>query len=118
MDRLRRVARGEYKEQFSEERLADAIAMCQRDWSHSAESSGSMPSDGSRQWLPHELAAKMRADGKRAAVVPDIPDVPGVPRRMPMASPESFDASPAAKPAPFESVFAHAGQIRAARAGA
>jgi len=102
LDRLRRVARGEYQEQFSEERLADAMAMCQRDWSHFAASSGAMPSDGSRQWLPHELAAKMRADGKRAAVVPGVPG--GRPR--PLVSPESFDASPAAKPPPM-SQFAH-----------
>ena len=103
LDRLRRVARGEFKEQFSEERLADAIAMCQRDWSHFATSSGAMPIDGSRQWLPHELAAKMRAAGKRAALVPGVPA--GRPR--PLVSPEPFDATPAARPPPMNQ-FAHA----------
>ena len=102
LDRLRRVARGEFKEQFSEERLADAIAMCQRDWSHFAASSGAMPSDGSRQWLPHELAAKMRADGKRGAAVPGVREG----HRRPLVFPEAFDASPAAAPPPMNQ-FAH-----------
>ena len=103
LDRLRRVARGEFKEQFSAERLADAIAMCQRDWSHFASSCGAMPSDGHRQWLPHGLAAKMRADGKRSVVVHGVPGGRG---GSPVSA-ESFDASPDVAPPPMNQ-FAHA----------
>ena len=61
--KFRQVRAGPYAEQFSEARLADAIAMCKRDWSHFSKSCGALPADGSRQWMPHQLAAEMRRRG-------------------------------------------------------
>ena len=40
--------------------MADAVAMTKRDWGHFQGRKGSMPADGSRQWLPHELAAELQ----------------------------------------------------------
>ena len=59
MQKFRSVMKGDYQEQFSAERLADAIAFCERDWQHFRGSGGELGAD----WkvLPHELAAKMQS---------------------------------------------------------
>ena len=72
---LRRVSAGDYSKQFPPERVADAIAMCQRDWGHFRQSKGAMPPN--LQWLPSELAAELRRLGLRHAVN-EVPDVPAV----------------------------------------
>ena len=51
---LRSVSKGPFAEQFSEERLSDAIAMCDRNWDHFKQSSGELPAWALR--LPQELA--------------------------------------------------------------
>jgi hypothetical protein len=58
-----------YKEQFSAERLADAMATCREDWDHFANSSGAYPSHGRRQWLPDQLAKTMFELGLRSLQV-------------------------------------------------
>ena len=70
LDKFRQVMSGAYKEQFSGERLADAIAMCKRDWAHFASSCSALPATGERQWLPDELAAEMRRRGLRGQRCP------------------------------------------------
>ena len=61
-----KVAHGPFKDQFSTQRLADAMALCDRCWGHFAAADGQMPADGSRQWLPRQLGAALRECGKRA----------------------------------------------------
>ena len=55
---FRSLTRGQYADQFSLERLADAIALCERDWQHFKDSEGELGPDWKR--LPHELAAELR----------------------------------------------------------
>ena len=55
---LRSVSRGPFAEQFSQGRLSDAIAMCERRWEHFAQSGGELPASALR--LPHELAEEVR----------------------------------------------------------
>ena len=57
---LRNATLGQFREQFSASRLADAIAVLEHNWDHFNDKA--MPPN--RKWLPHELAARMRADGK------------------------------------------------------
>ena len=56
LKKLRALTRGDFRDQFSAERLADAIAMCERNWEHFSESRAAMPADGRRLMLPHQLA--------------------------------------------------------------
>ena len=65
LKKLIQVTKGDWKEQFSAERLADAMALCRRDWAHFDNRPGSMPEDGSRSMLPRELGAALQAAGKR-----------------------------------------------------
>jgi hypothetical protein len=74
LKKLIQVTKGEFRAQFSKERLADAIALCQRDWPHFDNRLGSMPSDGRRSMLPRQLGAALLAAGKRQ---------PGVSRALP-----------------------------------
>ena len=60
---LTRVAKGPYREQFTVERLADAVAICRRDWTHFASIEGNLPPK--LQALPAELAEALRRTGKR-----------------------------------------------------
>ena len=53
------LRKSNYAEQLSSERLADAIAMCERDWQHFKDSEGERQAD--MMMLPHELAMKMKA---------------------------------------------------------
>ena len=71
---LQRVARGPYKEQFTADRLADAMAISRRDWNHFASIEGNLPPV--LQMLPAELAEALRRAGKRA--VGQIWGSPGV----------------------------------------
>ena len=59
------VTTGKFKEQFSPERMRDAMAINARDWDSFKDSSGKMPEDGSRSMLPDELIAIMRHRGVR-----------------------------------------------------
>ncbi len=74
IEKLTSASRGPYKEQFSAERLADALAMCRRDWGHFDSSPGKLQPH--ELWLPQELAQAMRQAGRR----PDqsVPSVPSV----------------------------------------
>ena len=64
LDKLTKATRSKLQEQFSGERLADAIATCRRDWAHFRSSPGKLkPED---KWLPAELAAAMREAGRRS----------------------------------------------------
>jgi hypothetical protein len=62
LEKLSKASRGPYKEQFSEARLADAMAMCKHQWQHFDSSGGKLGPHELR--LPAELAAQMRVDGK------------------------------------------------------
>ena len=53
------LTRGQYADQFSPEKLADAIAFCERDWQHFKDSEGELGPEWKR--LPHELAAELRS---------------------------------------------------------
>ena len=53
------LTRGHYADQFSPARLADAIALCERDWQHFKDSAGELGPDWKR--LPHELGAELRS---------------------------------------------------------
>ena len=57
LDKLEKLTKGNVKQQFSPERLADAIAICKKDWAHFANSSGTAPKK--RLWLPTQLALDM-----------------------------------------------------------
>ena len=68
---LRSVSKGPFAEQLSEERLSDAIAMCDRNWDHFKQSSGELPAWALR--LPHELAEvvlKKRSSQSQLSVLP------------------------------------------------
>ena len=60
LEKFHSLMRGQYADQFSPEKLADAIAFCERNWQHFRNSEGELGLD----WkiLPHELAAKMRSE--------------------------------------------------------
>ena len=75
IQKLNLLSKGKYAKQFPPERVADAIAMCQRKWDHFHTSSGAL--DPSLRRLPHELAAELQRCGLRHAVgvVPDVPEV-------------------------------------------
>ena len=55
---LRKAANGPYREQSSLGRLSDAIAACERNWSHFKNMPSALPPQA--LWLPSELAAEMR----------------------------------------------------------
>lgn len=59
LEKLVAATKGKYKEQFSAARLADAIAMCKREWKHFSNSSGKLTALEMR--LPHELAEAVRS---------------------------------------------------------
>jgi len=63
LKKLTAVTKGTYKEQFSAARLADALAICRRDWAHFDGRPCSLPAH--RRYLPHQLAAILRSAGKR-----------------------------------------------------
>ena len=66
LEKLQKATRGPFREQFSEQRMSDAIAMCKRQWDHFKESPGKLqPAD---VLLPSELAARMKQDGRRQSV--------------------------------------------------
>jgi hypothetical protein len=58
------VARGKYRDHFSASRLADAIAVCDRNWGHFNNGLGKLTEQ--QQWTPIQLARDMRAKGLRA----------------------------------------------------
>ncbi len=60
---LLKAKEGKFKDQFSPARLADAIAVCQGNWSHFHESAGALPAQ--RQLIPPELALNMQRRGLR-----------------------------------------------------
>ena len=68
LKKLVAATQGPYNEQFSENRLADAIAICKHEWSHFSTSGGRLQAD--RRWLPSELAAQMKHDGRRGLQSP------------------------------------------------
>jgi len=68
LQKLETATKGPFKHQFSQNRLADAIAMCQHQWSHFSTSGGRLQAD--RRWLPSELAAQMKQDGCRGLQSP------------------------------------------------
>ena len=61
---LEKLARGPWKEQFTTERLADALAVCRQDWSHFAQSAGAMPR--ARSMMPAALGKALASQGLRA----------------------------------------------------
>ena len=63
------LTKGLFAEQFSAERLADAMALCREDWKHFAHSTGAYPADGRRQWTPVQLAVCMLNHGQRGQQV-------------------------------------------------
>ena len=73
--KLNLLSKGQYAKQFPPERVADAIAMSERNWDHFRTSSGAL--HPSLQRLPHELAAELQRCGLRhvAGVVPEVPEV-------------------------------------------
>ena len=68
LKKLAQAMKGPFKEQFSQSRLADAIAICEHQWSHFSTSGGRLQAD--RRWLPSELAAQMKQDGRRGLQSP------------------------------------------------
>ena len=78
IQKLNSISTGQYAKQFPPERVADAIAMSERNWDHFRTSSGAL--DQSLQRLPHELAAELQHCGLRnvVGVVPEVPEVPEV----------------------------------------
>ena len=68
LQKLQAATKGPFKDQFSQNRLADAIAMCHHQWSHFITSGGRLQAD--RRWLPSELAAQMKRDGCRGLQSP------------------------------------------------
>ncbi len=68
LKKLAAATKRPYNEQFAENRLADAIAICQHEWSNFNTSGGRLQAD--RRWLPSELAAQMKRDGLRGLQSP------------------------------------------------
>ena len=68
MKKLEAATKGQYKEQFSKDRLADAIAICKHEWSHFNTSEGRLNPD--KRWLPSQLASRMKHDGRRGLQSP------------------------------------------------
>ena len=64
LKKLVAATKGPYNEQFSENRLADAIAICKHEWSHFSTSAGRLNPD--RRWLP----SQMKQDGRRGLQSP------------------------------------------------
>ena len=68
LKKLEAATKGQYKEQFSNDRLADAIAICKHEWSHFNTSEGRLNPD--KRWLPSQLASRMKHDGRRGLQSP------------------------------------------------
>jgi len=68
-----RVSRGQYKAQFTPERMADATALVERRWDHFSSGSGMLPSHGRYQWLPRQLGADMLRRKLRTGLSDDTP---------------------------------------------
>ena len=62
---LDKLVKGKYREQFTADRLADARAMCNKDWRRFAESAGACPLSDPRRMLPPQLAVYMNRRGLR-----------------------------------------------------
>jgi hypothetical protein len=60
---LKKAMNGPFRDQFSADRLRDAVAMLKGDWAHFKDSPGNLPPELRR--LPHELADHMRNAGLR-----------------------------------------------------
>ena len=63
--KLNKLGSGPYREQFTPERLADAKAICAKDWKHFEHNSGACPIGSPLRRLPTELSIAMRAAGVR-----------------------------------------------------
>jgi len=74
---LRKLTTGPYKEQFSPQRLADAIAVLEHNWRHFIDHTHAIPDR--RRELPSALAARMRRRGH-------LNDNPDVSRQASLAS--------------------------------
>ncbi len=61
--KLLAATRGPFREQFSEERLSDALAMCDRNWDHFRHSDGKL--QPYQRWLPQQLGEQIREDRRR-----------------------------------------------------
>ena len=75
MKSLHQVSKGTYAKQFSPERVADGIAMCERRWEHFSNSKGAWAP--SLKLLPHELAAELLRCKLRTGMH-DVHEVPEV----------------------------------------
>jgi hypothetical protein len=74
LDQLEKLTQGPWGEQFSQERLADAMAICREDWDHFRHSAGALPED--YRWLPKYLAAVMLKKGLRRPSISGLPELP------------------------------------------
>lgn len=63
LGQLEKLTKGPWAEQFSQARLADAMAICREDWDHFRHSAGALPEK--HRWLPKYLAAVMLHKGLR-----------------------------------------------------
>ena len=60
---LQKVSQGKFGKQFTPERVADAIAMSERNWAHFSASKGELPTWA--RTLPHHLGSELRRRGLR-----------------------------------------------------
>ena len=65
IEKLEAAACVPYQKHFSAERLADALAMCRRQWQHFGNSPGKLRAH--ERWLLGEWAEQMRKDGRPAS---------------------------------------------------
>ena len=107
LKKLTALSKGQWKDQFSAERLADAIAVCRRDWKHFDGCPGSLPPNLCGQLLPAQLAAEMRKAGKRDPS--DLRDLRKRNSPLPPAQPPigGVRLVPLGKPPPAPRQFAH-----------
>ena len=59
LPKLEKLAASQYRQQFSPERMADAIAICKSDWGHFSGSMGAAPLESHKRMMPIELAKYM-----------------------------------------------------------
>ena len=95
---LQSVLRGRFKSQYLPDRLADAIAICNRDWSHFRDGSSELRPH--QKWLPSELAADMRRRGLRGPARQPARSSRQSSTSPPLPSPPSLPSSSSTQPLP------------------
>jgi hypothetical protein len=95
---LERLTRGDYQQQFTPQRMADAMALTRHDLGHFASCKGTVPPGSCRFWLPTQLAQLLRERGLRSSAASAASGRPYTSASAPTAV---TDLSPSVRPPPM-----------------